>query len=190
MAHFIVLEGIDGSGKSSIADFIADMYEEVHTTREPSDSEPGELAKKISSEDTSPYFDLFLYLADRVEHTEKIKEKLNGEINVVCDRYWGSTAAYQSAYEEIELDYTVDIQEPFVLEPSLTILLDIDPKTSLERISNRTYKSKYERLSFLKRVRKNYLTLADRKNWTVIDAEAELSKVKERVKRELEELKI
>lgn len=186
MSKFIVLEGIDGSGKSSVAEFLERRVEKVYLTCEPSDSEPGKLAQKIAKEETSPFMDLFLYLADRVEHTEKIKKKLDKGFDVVCDRYWGSTAAYQSAHPEIDFEYAVEVQKPFIMRPSITFLLDIDPEVSLERISGRKVKSKYERLNFLKKVRKNYLTLGEEYDWCIIDADQSPEDVISQVEKVLE----
>ncbi|MFP4142522.1 MAG: dTMP kinase [Thermoplasmata archaeon] len=170
MSTFVVLEGIDGSGKSSVIESIKEDHPEYHYTREPSDSEPGKLAKKAEAQHHSPYLDLFLYLADRVEHTEEIDEKLESDGTVICDRYWGSTSAYQAASEDISLEYTESIQMPFILNPDLTILFDIDPEASLERITERKNKSKYEQVDFLEKVRENYLELAKKHDWEVIDA--------------------
>ncbi|MFW5903944.1 MAG: dTMP kinase [Candidatus Saliniplasma sp.] len=183
MASFIVLEGIDGSGKSSVVRSLKKIHPKYYITQEPSESEAGKLAKKAANKQHSPYLDLFLYLADRVEHTEEIKEILNEGRTVVCDRYWGSTSAYQAASDKIALEYTESIQMPFLLKPDLTILFDIDPETALQRISDRNIKSKYEKMEFLKKVRENYLKLAEKHNWQIIDAglspEEVLSKVKE-----------
>jgi len=178
MSNFIVLEGIDGSGKSSLARFYKEEHEKVFLTREPTDLPAGSLAQKAAHEETSPFKDLFLYLADRVEHTEEIKTKLDENFKVICDRYWGSTAAYQAAYDEIELSYAEEIQMPFILKPDMTFLFDLDPEISLDRLSDREQKSKYERLDFLRKVRKNYLTLAERHDWIIINAEESLEKVK------------
>ncbi|MFO7793244.1 MAG: dTMP kinase [Candidatus Saliniplasma sp.] len=182
MAMFIVLEGIDGSGKSSVVRSLKKFHPNYYFTQEPSDSEAGKLAKKAANRQHSPYLDLFLYLADRVEHTDNIKEILNNHKTVICDRYWGSTSAYQSASDEISLEYTESIQMPFILEPDLTILFDIDPETALERISNRDIKSKYEKMEFLKKVRENYLKLANKHNWPIIDAGQSPNEVLSQVK--------
>ncbi len=181
MSKFIVFEGIDGSGKSSLCDHLKKKIDNLLLTREPSDSEAGKLAQKAANKDYSPYLDLFLYLADRVEHTEQIKRWLSEEKNVLCDRYWGSTAAYQAAAEDIELSYIEYIQETFIHEPDLTILFDVDPEVSIERIENRDIKSKYERVDYLQKVRKNYQILAERHNWVTIDASKPLDSVKENV---------
>ncbi len=188
MSIFVVFEGIDGSGKSTISEAIKSEFHDIYLTREPTDSTVGTLAQKIAKENTDPYKDLFLYLADRVEHTKKIKEKLKKENLVICDRYWGSTAAYQAATDKISLEYAESIQEPFILKPDLTILFDIKPKESLRRINPRGEKSKYENIDFLKKVRENYLLLAEKHDWEVIDAEKGfedvLSKVKILIKNE------
>ncbi|MFO7991889.1 MAG: dTMP kinase [Thermoplasmata archaeon] len=169
MSYFIVFEGIDGSGKSSLIKKLDE--DDFYFTYEPTDSEVGKIADRIAGEKTSPYLDMFLYLADRVSHTAEIRDKLNSGSSVICDRYWGSTAAYQAAYDEISLDYAEEIQQPFILEPDITILFDLDPEVALARISGRSSKSKYEKLDFLNNVRDNYLTLAERHSWKVIDAE-------------------
>ncbi|MEF8832826.1 MAG: dTMP kinase [Candidatus Thermoplasmatota archaeon] len=178
MSNFIVLEGIDGSGKSSLARFFKEERENVFLTQEPTDLPAGKLVQESAHKETSPFKDLFLYLADRVEHIEKIKTKLNEDFTVICDRYWGSTAAYQAAYREIDLDYAEEIQKPFILKPDMTFLFDLDPEISLHRLSDREQKSKYEKLDFLRKVRQNYLTLAERHDWIILDAEQSLEKVK------------
>ena len=181
MSVFIVLEGIDGSGKSSVAEYLEKELENVIVTREPSDSPAGKLAGRSSHEDTPPHYDFFLYLADRLYHTTEIKRWLNDGKDVICDRYWGSTSAYQAASGEISLDYTIETQRDFVKEPDLTILFDLAPEESLERISHREKKSKYENMDYLDRVRDNYLKLAEEYDWTIIDAGKELEDVKQEV---------
>lgn len=181
MCAFIVLEGIDGSGKSTVLEYLEDRLEGVHVTSEPTESPAGTLVSEAEKQDKSPYYDLFLFLADRVEHIEEIRELQSKGKTVICDRYWGSTCAYQAASSEIPLKYTEEIQEPFILKPDLTVLFDIDPGTALDRIQHRGDESKYERSDYLTRVRENYLELADRHGWQVIDAGRELEDVKEKV---------
>ncbi len=181
MAKFIVFEGIDGSGKSTIARELSGAMEDLYITSEPTDSEVGRLADKAAYEDTTPYLELFLYLGDRAEHTEAIEKELAKGRSVLCDRYWGSTAAYQAAHGMIDMDYLVDIQKPFVLEADVTILFDVEVEEALDRISSRDDTSKYERSSFLQKVRDNYLELARDHGWEILDAGRELEEVKEDV---------
>lgn len=171
MSSFIVFEGIDGSGKSTAAQSIADDLVDVYLTREPTGSKVGVLANKVAYEESSPYHELFLYLADRAEHTEHIRKMLEKGKTVICDRYWGSTAAYQAAHGVISMNYLVDIQIPFVLKPDATFLFDLPVSTALERIaSSRDDTSKYERTVFLESVKSNYLELACDHDWIVVDA--------------------
>lgn len=111
---------------------------------------------------------------------------------MLCDRYWGSTAAYQAANDEISLSFAEEVQLPWIIEPDITVLFDIDPDTALKRISGREHKSKYEILEFLKRVRENYLKLAGKHNWKVIDAgkgqEEVFSEVKGLINKLLEDI--
>ena len=178
MSRFIVFEGIDGSGKSSVGKYLEKKFDHLIFTKEPSDSEAGKLAQKAANRNHSPYLDLFLYLADRVEHTEQIKRWMAEGKDVLCDRYWGSTAAYQAAAEDIDLSYIEYIQETFIHEPDLTILFDVDPEISIERIEGRDIKSKYEKVDYLQKVRENYQTIAERHEWVTIDASEPLEKVK------------
>ncbi len=154
-------------------------YADIYITREPTHTKVGRLVKQMAHLKSSPYLDYFIYLADRVQHIEKIKRVLEDGRHVICDRYWGSSAAYQSAYDEITLGYAVQVQEPFVLKPDLTLLFDLEPKTAIERIEVRDTKSKYENIDYLKRVRENYLELASEHDWKVIDAGNEKDEVLE-----------
>ncbi len=180
MSKFIVLEGIDGSGKSTLTEELKKHIEPLYTTCEPTDSDIGLLARKVAYEESSPYHELFLYLADRAEHTVRIKEMTKG-YNVLCDRYWGSTAAYQAAHGIIDMDYLVEIQMPFVLEADITILFDLPVEEALKRISGRDDTSKYERMNFLEKVRENYLKLAREHGWEIVDAGRRLEEVREDV---------
>ncbi len=183
MSMFIVFEGIDGSGKSTVASRIVTENENIYLTQEPSRNIAGRLAKRAAHVESSPYYDLFLYLADRVHHTQKIGEVMKGGRDVICDRYWGSTAAYQAAGGEIELDYLVEIQKPFISKPDITILFDLSPDISLQRIKVRNERSKYEKIDFLERVRENYLQLAQDHGWKIIDASKDLEYVYSQVKK-------
>ncbi len=181
MSKFVVFEGIDGSGKSTIARELDMSIGQLLITSEPTDSDVGRLADKAAYEDTTPYLELFLYLADRAGHTEFIKKEMTKGYNVLCDRYWGSTAAYQAAHGMMEMDYLVEIQMPFVLEADITILFDLPVEEALKRISGRDDTSKYERMNFLEKVRENYLKLAREHGWEIVDAGRRLEEVREDV---------
>ena len=174
---FIVFEGIDGSGKSSCMDDVASMLEknmkdtEIIKTAEPTRNEIGMLIR--SSPDITAEAEALLFVADRAQHTHEIKKWLeNGKI-VLCDRYYSSTMAYQSADLNgrcADARWLESIHSGVIIRPDLTLLFDIDPGTGLERIAPRGETSKFERFDYLKEVRNNYLEIAKKDGFTIIDA--------------------
>ncbi|MDR0791535.1 MAG: dTMP kinase [Methanomassiliicoccaceae archaeon] len=171
---FIVFEGIDGSGKSSCIDAVASEIggaRETVRTAEPTKGDIGMLLR--SSADMMPETEALLFVADRAQHTREIREWVNSGKVVLCDRYYASTLAYQSAEmngRSVDLGWLKTLNDNVILEPDATLLFDIDPKTGLERVESRGAKSKFERLEYLTDVRNTYLELAKERNFIVIDA--------------------
>jgi len=171
---FIVFEGIDGSGKSSCMEDVASSLEkdfDVVRTAEPTKGGIGMLLR--SSTDLLPVTEALLFVADRAEHTGQIMKWVGDGKVVLCDRYYASTLAYQS----VEMDgHLLDgrwlkaLNDKVTVEPDITFLFDIDPEISMERIGTRGTMSKFERLEYLKGVRKRYLSIARSRKFTVIDA--------------------
>ncbi|MCL1983843.1 MAG: dTMP kinase [Methanomassiliicoccaceae archaeon] len=178
---FIVFEGIDGSGKSSCMAGVASELEKDHNvavTAEPTKSEIGMLIR--SSPDVTAEAEALLFAADRAQHTQQIKEWMEDGRIVLCDRYYASTLAYQSANlngRSADIRWLTDIHTGVIIRPDLTLLFDIDPEIGLERIAPRGEVSKFERLEYLKEVRKNYLVIAEKDRFKVMDA----SRTKEEV---------
>ena len=166
----IVFEGIDGSGKSSCMDAAVSEISkkrDVIRTSEPTKGVIGQLIRTHT--DVTPETEALLFTADRAEHTKEMKKWLdNGKI-VMCDRYYASTLAYQSAYGVIS-SWLRKMNEPVIIEPDITFLFDISPEMGLERVESRGEKSKFERLDYLKKVRRNYLKIAKEKGFVIIDA--------------------
>ena len=97
MSGFVVLEGIDGCGKSSVARLVAKrLGTKAVLTREPTDSWIGRAVRRGDKHKVSPYTDALLFMADRAQHTEEISRLLERRKTVVCDRYYHSTVAYHS----------------------------------------------------------------------------------------------
>ena len=159
----ITFEGIDGSGKTTLVEKIIQEFKtkEIFVTKEPT--------KDMEAKD--PLALAFLFMADRVEHTGKIKKRIKEGKIVLCDRYCDSTYAYQgvliSEKYNLEINKTIEYlkkaHDPFVLKPDVTFLLDVSAKTGVERKGGSDEK-------FLERVRNVYLKLAkEEKRFVVLD---------------------
>lgn len=175
---FIVLEGVDGAGKSTVCRRVASQLEsegrKVILTAEPTHEGIGAFIRSGSAGDISQSTEALLFVADRNDHTEKMMEWVSEGAVVLCDRYFASTVAYQSAKldgDGTDRDWLLSINSRFTSGPDATILLDIDPSESLRRVGVRGEGvSKFERLDFLEQVRSNYLRLAKEYGFSVVDA--------------------
>jgi len=156
----IVLEGIDGAGKSTQAEILMNRLHErgydVAYFREPSEGKWGqEIKKKAADPDSlSPEEELDLFLKDRKENVEKnLRPALEKKKIVILDRYYFSTIAYQGA-KGIDQKRIRRVNEEFVVEPDLVFFLDVDPREGLDRIKNRKKKDRlFERAEYLVKVR-------------------------------------
>ncbi len=166
MSGFIVLEGIDGCGKSTVAKLVAARIgDRAVLTREPTDSWIGRAVKQGGRDPVSPYRDALLFMVDRAQHTLEISELLRQGQIVVCDRYYHSTVAYQAAAirrhtGEDAFDWLIEANMRISIRPDATFLIDVPPEVGLSRIKGRPESSRFERLDFLREVRKNYAKLA------------------------------
>ena len=174
---FFVIEGIDGSGKSTICERLKQELEsdgrDVIVTQEPTHDEIGSFIRRGEVKGISQRGEALLFVADRAVHTERISKWVEEGKIVICDRYFASTVAYQSTpLKGVFLDkkWLLDVNMPVIREPDLTVLLDIDPKRSLARIGERSEVSKFEDLEYLKGVRNIYLELAEEYGFAVFDA--------------------
>lgn len=188
MSGFVVLEGIDGCGKSSVSKLVVKkMGKRAVFTREPTDTWIGKAVRKGDKQELSPYTDALLFMADRAQHTEEIAKLLRKGKLVVSDRYYHSTVAYQAVclkgvFEGDPFRWLLESNLKISIPPDLTVILDIPPELGLKRISGRDRLSRFEKLSFLRQVRANYLRLA-RLDDTIakIDASSDLDSVTEAV---------
>ncbi|ASJ04215.1 MULTISPECIES: dTMP kinase [Thermococcus] len=176
MGTFIVIEGIDGAGKSTQARLLAKWFEErgydVVLTKEPTDTAFGKLIRKlvltggregiIDGARISHEAEALLFAADRAEHVAKlIKPSIEAGKVVISDRYFYSSLAYQWA-RGLDLEWLIDLNR-FAVRPDLVILLDLPVKESMKRINGRSIKTEFDKIAELqKKVRENYLKLAER----------------------------
>ena len=181
---YIVLEGIDGAGKSTQIKMLKEWLEDngfnVETLVEPTDLEIGALIRELltrsdaESDSMQKTFGL-LFAADRLMLMDKI-ERLENENNVVIsDRSFYSSLAYQNPQDWIkELNKYAKI-------PDLVLLLDLDVKKSVERCDGT---DKFENEEFLIGVKQNYLDLAkSNDNFKIIDANNGPNKVSSDIKK-------
>jgi dTMP kinase len=188
--RFLVFEGIDGSGKSTVA---RTMHERMMAagrpsvlTAEPTESWIGDMVRRGNKEAASPFTETLLYVADRAEHTAQIDKWLNEGKNVVCDRYVGSTLAYQALTLRPHLgeparEWLRSVNAPFTLRPDVTFLLLLDPELAMERLGSRPGREKFEKLDFLRSVDEEYRRLAEKDGYVIIDAARPLEQVAEDV---------
>jgi len=178
MKHFVTFEGIDGSGKSTISKMVSEKLRsaghDVIWTFEPTDSPVGKFVQDCIRKQSDPFVTSFTFIADRIQHCTHIKQWLGQGKIVLCDRYAESTYAYQAAQLETELKdplkWLQELSRHRILIPDRTYLFEIDPKTSLARIQHRSELIPFERLAFLEKVHKNYLTVSKGKRFLQLDA--------------------
>lgn len=189
----ITLEGIDGTGKSSIAKMLKTRFPEAVFTKEPTKSWIGKTVKKSIDSDTNPLAELFLFVADHAEHiTRVIRPALSEGKTVISDRYSDSRYAYQgatlSALFKDAVEWVESIHKGWTIVPDLTILFTIDPGVAVSRCGIRGNHTKFEKIEFLKKVQQNFLKLAENEpnRFVVIDAGEELEVVRREVERVIE----
>jgi len=165
---FIVFEGIDGSGKSTQLQILAERLKnegyKIYSTSEPTDSPIGAIIRNIFKGRIEADHKTItaLFLADRLDHlqnaTNGIIDKLKNGYIVICDRYYLSSYAYHGVHMPIDWVIQLNSVCSDLLRPDLNIYIDIDPETSMKRLNiGRDNIELYESLSNLEMVRIKYL---------------------------------
>ncbi len=195
--RFIVFEGGDGAGKGSALAAAADALRtdghDVLTTREPGGTPEGMALRALLLSETGHVWDqgaeLLLMTAARVQHVKRVIRPAvaDGQI-VLCDRYVGSTLAYQGGGRGLPMALIRQLHHDFVGDdwPDLTILLDIPPDEGLRRSRRRladtaTDEGRFEGLAldFHERARASFLAQAEEApdRFMVVDAAPPLADV-------------
>ena len=200
LGKFIVIEGIDGCGKTTQIKEISkwlpnsglmEKKSQLVKTREPGGSEFGLKLREILLNNNEiihpdPLTELLLYSADRSEHISKvILPALNKSDWVISDRFSDSTLAYQGFGRGLNKTIIKQLENIVCqgLKPDLTIFLEIPPKISIARRRNKTPdRIESEGIKFLEKVDEGFEIIAKEKNWEIISASQEVAKITDKIK--------
>lgn len=156
----IVIEGIDGSGKSTCAKNLAEKLNSINIktiyTFEPTHSRYGaKLREGMLSEDLDTEEELLLFVKDRKEHIEyMIKPALEEGYFIILDRYFYSSIAYQGA-KGIDINRIINMHKDFIIKPDIVFIFHLPIDIALNRIiSKRGIADRFENETYLKKVDK------------------------------------
>lgn len=185
--NLVSLEGIDGSGTTTLQNALRGCDYDAVYTHEPSSGKYGRIIREELQKDSDPTAsDFFLFCADRYDHCYSfIGPALDAGEDVITDRYQLSTYAYQSRVLSETMDvswpieYIDNVVSQFVIEPDLTILIDIPVDVALDRVSDSEGSiEKYEKRERLEEAREVYLQQAGKRDYVeVIDGTQSESEV-------------
>lgn len=178
---FIVFEGGDGSGKSTVAKelakYIRNKYPEksVVETREPGGTDLSEEIRNLllyyDKETPTAETEMLLMAASRAQHYEtKIKPNRYNNI-VICDRFVGSSIIYQGYGRGIDINRILEVNKPMIEDPAdILFIFDVDIEVGLNRVKNRMKLKNLDRLDkedleFHLKVRKGLLELEKYKKY-------------------------
>lgn len=177
VALFVTLEGIDGTGKTTLAAAVLQRLQQRDLnpvlTEEPTRTWLGDAVRRGVEEGLDPLAQALLFLADRSLHQAALEGWVSEGRVVLCDRYHDSTLAYQSVALEGRLpDPLAWLRRvsPPMLSPDLTFLLLLDPKEALRRVATARKRAPYEEPAFLQRVQERYAQLATSRRFVTLDA--------------------
>lgn len=190
---FVSVEGLDGSGKTTVLPHVRRWIEErghsVRLIREPGGTKLGERIRELLLDPglapMDPWAEVCLYVASQAQQArDVIVPCLEQGIWILADRFRDATVAYQGWGRGLGADRVKDLQDLVLgpLFPQLTLLLDCDVAVAWNRVAKRSAsrdRMEQEARQFMEKVRQGYLDLArrDAKRFVVIDAAQPLAKV-------------
>ena len=203
---FIVIEGIDGSGKTTQINKLSKWLIETNlipqnnqlvVTREPGGTKLGQSIRSLlldTSREKSPdsITELLLYAADRAQHVnEIISPSLNKGDWVISDRFCGSTLAYQGYGRKLDIQLIKNLETIATqgISPDITFLLDIPVAESIKRRKSlKDDRIEQEGREFLSNVSIGFHTLSEDNKWKKISASKPKEDIMSDIKYEIKEL--
>jgi len=203
---FIVIEGIDGSGKTTqinqlskwlVSSDLIPENNQLIITREPGGTTLGQSIRSLlldTSRENSPdsITELLLYAADRAQHVnEIIRPSLNKGDWVISDRFCGSTLAYQGYGRKLNIKLIKDLETIATqgISPDITFLLDIPVEESIKRRANKKDdRIEKEGKKFLLNVSLGFKALSKQKQWKKISAMNSKDKIISEIQSEIKKL--
>ena len=197
--RLIVLEGIDGAGKTTQAALLEahlrEQGRQVHRTAEPTGFPTGVSLRHAlgGAVKRSECEMAVMFVLDRIAHnihpTEGLQALLAQGVDIICDRYYYSTLAYQGQSTDYEWVREMNLNCPQIMAPDLCIYLDLTPEQSLERIrAGRESLDIYENRETLERVRNAFFKVFHDPHVTDRIAVVDAYRAPEEIARELAEL--
>lgn len=183
--RFIVFEGIDGAGKTTqinlLAKHLSEQGRAVYCTAEPTETVSGGLLRDALSGVTRRTICEMaaMFVFDRINHNVNpvngIQKMLADGFDVICDRYYYSSLAYQGSGTDPEWVSNMNLNCPEIMRPDVCIFLDLTPEQSMARINrNRATQEIYENEEKLTQVRNQFYRvfeqLRERDNIQIVDA--------------------
>ena len=196
---FIVLDGVDGAGKSSqvelLAGYLSERKVELVTVRDPGGTEIGEQIRQILlREDNlrmSVRTEAMLYMASRAQlYGEMIGPSLEAGRCVLCDRWVSSTYAYQGRAGAVGAKLVLDLAEAGLERtwPDLTIIIDLPVEAGLARVGQTPDRMERKGAAFHRRVREAFLELARaREDFRVVDGSGRIEVVQRAIREVVED---
>ena len=177
---FLIIEGLDGSGKTTQATLLAEKFYKnynVLLTAEPSRGKIGTFIRECclyENKRLPTEAEALLFASDRIEHIyNEVKPALEEGKLVICDRYIYSSLAYQgNAGLSLEWIKTINAR---ALQPDISIFIDVPPEKVIERLQRK--KSVMETLETQTKVREVYLKYVEKGELVRVDGDQEKEKV-------------
>ena len=175
----ITLEGIDGTGKSTLAAALPELLRDLDpvVTKEPGATWVGDSVRRAIAEERDPITEALLFVADHAAHLATVVRPAlaNGRL-VISDRYSDSRYAYQQVtldgIVDDPLTWLRDLHNGWTIVPDATFLFVMPVDAALERLSAKNGREHFERRDVLSKVQENYLCLAreDPARFIIVDA--------------------